>query len=85
MTSKIISIREDIYKQLKHLKNPKESFSELIERLLLERRKDPLRHFGIAEDEPEELNNEFEMAIFNARAKNLGIAKEKVNRLKNNH
>jgi predicted CopG family antitoxin len=69
MTLKTISIREEIYKQLKHLKNPKESFSELIERLLLERRKDPLRHFGIAKDEPEVLNNEFEMAIVNARTK----------------
>jgi len=41
MTSKMISIRDDIYKNLKKLKDPNESFSELIERLIANQQKDP--------------------------------------------
>jgi predicted CopG family antitoxin len=48
MTSKMISIRDDIYKKLKKLKGPNESFSELIERLIANQQKNPLKHFGIA-------------------------------------
>ena len=39
MTSKMISIREEIYKELKKLKGSNESFSELIERLIKNQRK----------------------------------------------
>ncbi|KKK47514.1 hypothetical protein LCGC14_3154420, partial [marine sediment metagenome] len=63
MTSKMISIRVEVYNNLKKLKNPDESFSELIERLIINQKKDPLRHFGIAKDLPEEILNEFENAI----------------------
>jgi len=34
MALKKISIREDIYRDLKRLKDPNESFSEVIERLI---------------------------------------------------
>ncbi|TFG06033.1 MAG: antitoxin [Promethearchaeota archaeon] len=84
MTSKIISIRKDIYEHLKRLKKDNESFSELIERLLTERKKDPLRHFGIAKDMPEDVNNEFEKGIFYARSKNLEYLKKKLNSLEKN-
>ncbi|HUY01392.1 MAG TPA: antitoxin VapB family protein [Candidatus Deferrimicrobium sp.] len=84
MTSKIISIRKDIYDHLKRLKKHNESFSEVIERLLTERKKDPLKHFGIAKDLPEEVNNEFEKGIFYARAKNLEYLKKKLNSLEKN-
>ncbi|MHA1499986.1 MAG: antitoxin VapB family protein, partial [Promethearchaeota archaeon] len=42
----MISIRDDIYKNLKKLKEPNESFSELIERLISNQQKNPLKHFG---------------------------------------
>ncbi len=67
MASKVISIREDVYEMLRHLKAPNESFSEVIERLVKERIKNPLRHFGIATDLTDEVNDEFENAIAQAR------------------
>jgi len=63
----MISIREDVYKSLKKLKGPNESFSELIERLIANQKKDPLKHFGIAKDLPDELLDEFEKAIIEAK------------------
>jgi predicted CopG family antitoxin len=84
MTSKIISIRKDIYEHLKRLRKHNESFSELIERLLTERKKDPLKHFGIAKDLPEDVNNEFENGILYARAKNLEYLKEKLKLIEDN-
>ena len=45
MTSKMISVKEKIYKQLEQLKYPDESFSDLLERLIQNLKKDPLKHF----------------------------------------
>ena len=67
MTSKMISIRDDVYKSLKKLKGPNESFSELIERLIANQQKDPLKFFGIAKDLSDELVDEFEKAIIEAK------------------
>lgn len=67
MTSKMISIRDDVYKNLKKLKSPNESFSELIERLIANQQKDPLKFFGIAKDLSYELADEFEKAIIEAK------------------
>jgi len=67
MTSKMISIRDDVYKNLKKLKGPNESFSELIERLIANQQKDPLKFFGIAKDLSDELVDEFEKAIIEAK------------------
>ena len=67
MTSKMISIRDDVYKNLKKLKSPNESFSELIERLIANQQKDPLKFFGIAKDLSYELIDEFEKAIIEAK------------------
>ncbi|MFX1479107.1 MAG: antitoxin VapB family protein [Promethearchaeota archaeon] len=67
MTSKMISIRDDVYKSLKKLKGPNESFSELIERLIANQQKDPLKFFGIAEDLSDDLLDEFENAILDAK------------------
>ena len=69
MTSKMISIREDIYKDLKKLKGLDESFSELIERLIANQRKEPLKHFGIGKALSEDVLNEFEKAVNNAKKK----------------
>lgn len=67
MTSKMISIRDDVYKNLKKLKSPNESFSELIERLIANQQKDPLKFFGIAKDLSSEVVDEFEKAIIEAK------------------
>lgn len=63
MPSKMISIRNDVYKSLKKLKGPNESFSELIERLIANQKKDPLKFFGIANDISAEFLDEFEKAV----------------------
>ncbi len=63
MTSKMISIRDDIYKNLKKLKEPNESFSELIERLIANQQKNPLKHFGIAKNLSDEVLDEFERTV----------------------
>ncbi|TFG01294.1 MAG: antitoxin [Promethearchaeota archaeon] len=67
MTSKMISIREDVYKDLKNLKGPKESFSDLIERLIKSQKKNPLKHFGIAKDMPKKVLDDFEKTIIDAK------------------
>jgi len=67
MTSKMISIREDIYEDLKRLKATKESFSEVIERLIKSQEKDPLKHFGIFKDLPKEVMDDFENVILEAK------------------
>jgi predicted CopG family antitoxin len=77
MTSKMISIRDDVYKNLKKLKNPNESFSELIERLIANQQKDPLKHFGISENLSEEDLNEFEKAIKEGKKKDAIISASK--------
>jgi predicted CopG family antitoxin len=67
MGSKIISIREDIYNRLARLKGPNDSFSDVIEHLIIECHKDPLAHFGIGRDVPEDEAKAFEQAIKDAR------------------
>jgi len=77
MTSKMISIREDIYKNLKKLKDPNESFSELIERLIANQQKDPLKHFGIAKSLSDEVLNEFERIVKEGKKKDAIISASK--------
>ena len=69
MTSKLISIRDDIYNNLKKLKDPNESFSELIERLIANQQKDPLKHFGIANNLSDDTLNAFERAVKEGKKK----------------
>ncbi|MHA1490683.1 MAG: antitoxin VapB family protein [Promethearchaeota archaeon] len=71
MTSKMISIREDIYRDLKQLKGQNESFSEVIERLITKRKKDPLKNFGIFNSLPKEIMDDFENAIIEARKEDI--------------
>ena len=70
MTSKMISIREDVYKCLKRLKGVDESFSEVIERLIANRRKNPLRNFGIGRNLPQDILTDFEKAVNDAKKEN---------------
>ena len=77
MTSKMISIRDDIYKNLKKLKEPNESFSELIERLISNQQKNPLKHFGIAKTLSDEILNEFEKAVNEGKRKDAIISSSK--------
>ena len=74
MTSKMISIRDDIYKNLKKLKGPNESFSELIERLIANQQKNPLKHFGIAKSLPDNFLYEFETTIKEGKKKDAIIS-----------
>ena len=67
MTSKMISVKEKIYKQLEQLKNPGESFSDLLERLIQIHKKDPLKHFGIAKQIPVDTLDDFEKAVLNSK------------------
>jgi len=69
MTSKMISIREDVYKNLKKLKGANESFSEVIERLLAIQKKEPLKYFNLAKNLPSEVLKEFEEAVFEGKKK----------------
>jgi predicted CopG family antitoxin len=71
MPSKIILIREETYKKLKNLKKPNENLSEVIERLITKQKKDPLKHFGIGKDLPEEVLDDFEKVVFEARKVDL--------------
>jgi len=77
MTSKMISIRDDVYKNLKKLKNPNESFSELIERLIANQQKDPLKHFDISKNLSDEDLNDFENAIKEGKKKDAIISSSK--------
>ncbi|MHA1459649.1 MAG: antitoxin VapB family protein [Promethearchaeota archaeon] len=63
MTFKLISVKEKIYKQLEQLKNPSESVLDLLERLIQNHKKDPLKHFGIARQIPVEILDDFEKAV----------------------
>lgn len=67
----MISVKEEVYKQLKRLKNPEESFSDLLTRLIQNQEKNPLKHFGIAKDLPAEILDEFEDAIITAKKENI--------------
>ena len=77
MTSKMISIRDDIYKNLKKLKDPNESFSELIERLIANQQKDPLKHFGIAKSLSDKDLNDFERIVKEGKKKDAIISASK--------
>ncbi|HME51732.1 MAG TPA: antitoxin VapB family protein [Candidatus Lokiarchaeia archaeon] len=77
MTSKLISLREDIYDRLQQIKNSDESFSELIERLLNERKKNVLLHFGNGRDLPEGCLDEFENAILEAKEDDIKLQAQK--------
>ena len=77
MTSKMISIRDDIYKNLKKLKGPDESFSELIERLIANQKKDPLKYFGIANNLRDETLDEFEKAVKEGKKRDAIISSSK--------
>lgn len=69
MASKMISIREDVYKNLKRLKGANESFSEVIERLLANQKKEPLKYFNLVKNLPSEILDEFEEAVFEGKKK----------------
>ena len=50
MTSKMIAIREDLYEKLQKMKTSSQSFSDIIEELLMKAKKNPLAHFGIGQE-----------------------------------
>lgn len=52
MTSKSISIKDDVYKLLKDERQEDESFSDVIERLLKKDKTDLSEYFGSLKDNP---------------------------------
>lgn len=71
MTSKMISVKEEVYKRLKLIKNADESFSDLLTRLIKNQEKEPLKHFGIAKDLPKDIIEDFEEAIISAKKEDI--------------
>ena len=63
---KTITIRDDIYKSLKELKRSKESFSDVIKRLLTRKNTSISEYFGVLEDSS--LLNEIEEIAENIRS-----------------
>jgi predicted CopG family antitoxin len=81
MTSKMISIRDDVYKKLKRLKNSNESFSDLIEKLISNQQKNPLKHFGIAKNLSNDVIQEFNRAIIDGKEQNIIQSSKKFSEL----
>ena len=52
MASKTISIRDDVYKLLRDARRDEESFSDVIERLLMKDKTDLSDYFGALKDNP---------------------------------
>jgi len=77
----MISVKEDIYKQLENLKNEGESFSDLFERLIQNHKKDPLRHYGIGKQLPDEILDGFETAILDSKKESAKNSMKKFNEL----
>ena len=80
MASKMIAIKEELYLKLSKLKKTNQSFSDIIERLLMKYEKNPLSHFGIGKDiDPQDLDD-FENILLESRTINQKIYKNKWNR-----
>ena len=77
----MVSIREDIYKQLEKLKKEGESFSDLFERLIQSHKKDPLRHYGIGKQLPDEVLDGFEKAIIDSKKDSAKNSIKRLNEL----
>lgn len=69
MTSRLISVRKDVYLKLKTVKRPEESFSDLLERMIDAVKKNPLKYFGIAKELPKELLDDIEESVLKAKEK----------------
>ena len=73
MTSKMISIKEEIYNKLTKLKKANQSFSDIIEHLLMKYKKNPLSHFGIGKEiNPQDLDD-FENILKESRKINKTV------------
>ncbi len=70
MASKMIAIKEELYNKLDKLKKQNQSFSDVIENLLLGNRKNPLAHFGIGKTLNSEDLDDFENILAENRAQN---------------
>ena len=80
MASKMIAIKEELYLKLSKLKKANQSFSDIIERLLMQYEKNPLSHFGIGKDiDPQDLDD-FENILLESRTINQKIYKNKWNK-----
>lgn len=78
MASKTMTVREKSYEELKSVKNEDESFSDVIDRVLAERKPDYFKIVGILSDEEAE---NMRKAIKKARKENLKLSEERRKRL----
>lgn len=80
MASKMIAIKEELYSKLSKLKKANQSFSDVIERLLMNYEKNPISHFGIGKDiNPQDLDD-FENILLESRKINRNMHKSKLNK-----
>ena len=80
MTSKMIAIKEELYSKLSKLKKANQSFSDIIERLLMNYEKNPLSHFGIGKDINSQDLDDFENILLESRKINRNMHKSKWNK-----
>ena len=80
MTSKMIAIKEGLYSKLSKLKKANQSFSDIIERLLMNYEKNPLSHFGIGKDINSQDLDDFENILLESRKINRNMHKSKWNK-----
>jgi predicted CopG family antitoxin len=71
MASKLVSIREEIYRKLMNIKHADESFSDVIERLINNEQKNPLAHFGIGKTWGKEVWQVFEEGLEQTKKINI--------------
>ncbi|MEX2682753.1 MAG: antitoxin VapB family protein [Candidatus Sigynarchaeota archaeon] len=82
MTSKNISITKDVYDTLMRLRHGDESFSDVIRRLVNEQKRDPLRFFGILNDEAPEDIDIVENSMEEARQSAISSSSKRIKELK---
>jgi predicted CopG family antitoxin len=70
MASKMIAIKERLYEKLTRLKKQNQSFSDVIEELLLKSEKNPLKHFGIGKSIASQDLDDFEEILIENRRQN---------------
>lgn len=80
MTSIMIEIKEELYSKLSKLKQANQSFSDIIELLLINYEKNTLSHFGIGKDiNPQDLDD-FENMLLESRKINQNMHNSKWNK-----
>jgi len=73
MASKMIAIKEELYYKLTKLKRGNQSFTDVIEQILMKYEKNPLSHFGIGKDLDSQDLDDFEDMLVESRKMNQKV------------